>query len=216
MTLNGRLLMFLVGPGLLVAAGCAETAMPSTVAPTAEQVRPLAQGRTVPNVTVRDLQGQAVSLQDLTAGQPTVLFFYRGGWCPYCNRQLADMQMAEQPLKDMGYQLLALSPDRPEMLRASLDKQHLTYTLLSDSDMAAAKAFGVAFQLPESLVSLYHDKYKIDLEGDSGRDHHQLPVPSVFITDTEGTIRWAHSNPDYKVRPTAKEVIQQAQAALNN
>jgi len=63
-----------------------------------------------------------------------------------------------------------------------------------------ATAFGVVFQLDDAGVAKYKG-YGIDLEAASGRSHHQLPVPSVFLVDTGGTIRWVYSNPDYRVRP---------------
>jgi len=95
---------------------------------------------------------------------------------------------------------VALSPDRPERLADSQRKKDLGYTLLSDSRMEAARAYGIAFQLDEAGVARYAG-YGIDLEDASGEKHHQLPVPSVFLIDAQGRVAWRYSDPDYRVRP---------------
>jgi peroxiredoxin len=63
-----------------------------------------------------------------------------------------------------------------------------------------ATASGIVFQLDDAAVAKYKG-YGIDLEAASGRSHHHLPLPSVFLVDAGGTIRWVSSNPDYRVRP---------------
>jgi peroxiredoxin len=55
----------------------------------------------------------------------------------------------------------------------------------------------------------YHD-YGIDLEEASGHDHHQLPVPSVFLVEAGGEIRWVYSNPNYEVRPENSQILKAA------
>ncbi len=93
----------------------------------------------------------------------------------------------------------------------SLEVGELGYALFSDSEMSAARAFGIAFQLKPDEVELYRG-YGIDLEAAAGRDHHQLPVPSVFLVEKGGTIRWVYSNPDYKVRPANEQLMRAARA----
>ena len=94
-------------------------------------------------------------------------------------------------------------------MRESLKAQDLGYSLYSDSTLAAARAFGIAFQLSDDDVQMYED-YGVDLEAASGEDHHQLPVPSVFLVEAGGVIRWAYSNPDYKIRPENAEILKAA------
>ena len=70
----------------------------------------------------------------------------------------------------------------------------------------AARAFGIAFQLDAETVDLYR-RAGIDLEEASGETHHGLPVPSVFVVDADGVIRFTHSNPDYKVRLAPEKLL---------
>ena len=79
-----------------------------------------------------------------------------------------------------------MSPDRPEKLKGPAEKHKLKYRLLSDSEMIAAKALGIAFRVDDATVNKYKTDYGIDLEADSGQKHHLLPVPSVFLVGRDG------------------------------
>jgi peroxiredoxin len=104
------------------------------------------------------------------------------------------MQDADASLRKMGYQIIAISTDSPENLQKSADKHQLTYTLLSDSELSAAKAFGLAYVAPKAYK-------KTLLNGSAGKNVDKLlPVPSVFILDYRGAIQSEYINPDYKQR----------------
>jgi peroxiredoxin len=194
----------------LILLTCIFTAPAAVVPQSAEQFKPLLIGQPVPQVILLSPDGTSVDLRKAAAKKPTVIIFYRGGWCPYCNRHLAELQQIEADLLKMGFQILAISPDRPEKLQETLKKHDLTYQLLSDSSMEAARAFGIAFQLDDATVEKYKESYKIDLEADSGHTHHQLPVPAVFLTDTSGEIIFIYTNPYYKVRLSSKAILETA------
>ena len=91
----------------------------------------------------------------------------------------------------------------------SLEAKGLGYTLYSDSTLTAARSFGIVFQLDDAEVANYAS-YGINLEAASGESHHQLPVPSVFLVEAGGTIRWVHSDPDYRVRPDNATLLEAA------
>ena len=165
-------------------------------------------GDTIPDVSLRTEENQSVRLRELVSEKPTVLIFYRGGWCPFCNRHLQALAGIEDDLNKAGAQLLAVSMDTPAKLKATPDREKLHYRLFSDSDAVAATAFGIAFKVDDTLVKKYKDAYKIDLEAASGNDHHILPYPAVFIVNTNGVIRFAHVNPDYKVRLEPAKILE--------
>ncbi|MBA4136396.1 MAG: antioxidant AhpC [Opitutus sp.] len=174
---------------------------------------PLGVGAPVPAALVRTVEGEQVELRTVLGGRPTVLIFYRGGWCPYCTKHLAALAEIEGELRATGFQVVALSPDRPEKLRAKPSHAGLNYTLLSDSKAEAMRAFGIAFRVEDALVATYKNSYGIDLEADSGESHHLLPHPAVFLFDATGVTRFAHVNPDYKLRLSGEEILAAAQSA---
>ncbi|MFO7725848.1 MAG: peroxiredoxin-like family protein [Oceanipulchritudo sp.] len=175
----------------------------------AKNVSPLGLGETIPSVTVQTVGGESRNLASLTAGQPSVLVFYRGSWCPYCNRHLSALAGIEDDLADLGYRILAVSPDRPAGLKEAATENKLGYTLLSDSSAEAAKAFGLAFEVDEKTRTIYAN-HGIDLNKASGQDHYILPVPAVYLVDKEGRVQFHYSNPDHSVRLSPKDLMKAA------
>jgi peroxiredoxin len=172
--------------------------------------KPLEEGDPIPDVVLRSDTDQELPLRKLVSVKPAVLIFYRGGWCPFCTRHLAELAAIEKDLLAAGVQLLAISMDQPSKLRQVPNRDQLGYRLLSDQDATAAKAFGIAFQVDDATVKRYKDSFNIDLEAASGRTHHTLPHPAVYIVDTSGVIHFAHVNPDYKVRLEPAKILDAA------
>ncbi|MEM7613182.1 MAG: peroxiredoxin-like family protein [Pseudomonadota bacterium] len=186
---------------LLVISGfaVAPAAKAGDVPKRAEDVQPLPVGASAPDFSVRTAAGDAFVFDADAVTQPTLLIFYRGGWCPYCNRHLQELQTVVPKLRAEGYEVLFLSADRPELLYKSLDEPDIDYTLLSDAAMTASRAFGLAFEVDAPTVKRYKE-FGIDLEASSGFDHHQLPVPAVYLIGAGGTVEFMFSDPDYKKR----------------
>ncbi len=178
-------------------------------------VNPLLINSTIPDVTVRTIENEVISLHDVVKEKPTVFVFYRGGWCPYCSRHLAELAQVEDQIIDMGYQIVGISVDRPEVLKRTLEEIELNYTLLSDSPADALKAFGLAFIVDQATV----DRYKtleIDLEADSGHDHHILPAPAVYIVDQEGKVNFQYVNPNYRERISGEILLTAAKTIMKS
>ncbi len=197
----------------LAALLCLPLVAPAAVPDDATKVQPVKVGTEAPAFTVRSADGSPYRFAVGERTAPAVLIFYRGGWCPYCNVQLGQLKEAEATLRERGYEVLFLSADRPEILRSSLKEDAAgdaaNYTLLSDADANAAKAFGVVFRVDDKTYEQYKT-YGIDLEAASGAKPHLLPVPAVFVVDRAGIVRFAHFNPDYKVRLSADELLAAA------
>jgi len=180
----------------------------------AEEVQPLTEGQRAPHAVLRTAEGESVDLAQQYRRQPTMLIFYRGGWCPYCNVQLGHLAEAEQAIAEMGIAVFAISPDRPAKLRENTIETDHTYRRLSDSDMILAQAFGVAFRVADETVEQYHE-YGIDLEEASGQSHHLLPVPAVYLIDRDGMIRFAHWDADYRERLSPEALLDAARRMSN-
>lgn len=174
------------GPGGVIAADAASVAS-------------LGIGVAAPVAPLRTVDGSEFDLAAAYADGPVVLVFYRGGWCPYCTKHLRELGAMEASLRERGFTILAVSPDRPEKLQATRDEHAVGITLLSDQDLALARAFGLAFRVDDETVRRY-EGFGIDLQAASGRDHQSLPVPAVYLIDGDGIIRFAHSDPDYRTR----------------
>jgi peroxiredoxin len=178
-------------------------------APSAEAARPLGVGARAPDFVASHADGTPYVFSAGHLQEPHVLIFYRGGWCPYCNQQLADLHVVEPKLRSAGFAVVFLSTDRPALLYSSLKNPDVDYTLLSDPELKAAQAFRIAFHLDDKKYA-EELRWGVDLEKSTGTKAHALPVPSVFIVDTSGVIRFAYSNPDFRVRLGAQELWKAA------
>jgi peroxiredoxin len=187
----------------------------TVIADKAENVTPLLNGLIAPNVTVKTADGSPVSLHALLMQKPTVLIFYRGGWCPYCSRQLAELKSIEQDLVNEGYQILAISPESPEKLQSQKLETEFAVTLISDESLAAIRGFGVGFYVPSDTRKLYKDRMNVELTADETKTA-VLPAPAIFILDETGTVQFNYVNPDFKVRPSAALVLSAAKLVKPN
>ncbi len=182
------LILFSVGLGFFSAT--------AQIAEKAEDISPLLIGETIPEAELKapDTTGHKVSA--IIAKEPTVLLFYRGGWCPFCNAHLSEIQRVQSEIIKLGYQIVAISPDSPKNLQATDEKDKLDYSLYSDADGKFIKSLGIAFKAPDKYFGMLNEK-------SGGLNKGFLPVPSVFIVDTSGKILFEYINPDYKTRLSA-------------
>ena len=175
----------------------------SQVAETADQVSPLLNGQMIPDISVTTIEGKSVQLADYLNGQKTILFFYRGGWCPFCNTQMGQLQAVEGELKSLGFKLVGISTDAPDDLKKSIDKRQLSYDLLSDYQSKVSSAFGLSFFTSEQTTSRYLAKMNLKnplQKNQAGDERLVLPVPAIYVIDSKGLIQFNYVNPNYKVR----------------
>ena len=159
------------------------------IADSAENICPLLIGEKIPNTSLQDVNGKITEMKDVL-NKKTVLIIYRGGWCPYCNSQLSDMQEIEKQIIDLGYQIVAVSPDAPRFLKQTQEKEKLNYLLYSDSDGAFAQALGIAFKRDKPKLEKYSE----------GKNPGFLPVPTVYVLNSKREIEFLYINPNYSER----------------
>ncbi|MDX1943067.1 MAG: peroxiredoxin-like family protein [Saprospiraceae bacterium] len=165
-----------------------------------EDVSPLLIGETIPNEQVTTSDGKTVAFHDLIKEKPTVLIFYRGGWCPYCNTHLAEIGQAEAEILQLGYQIIAVSPDDVKHLQATDEKNKVNYQLVSDGKGLLATATGIAFKAP--------DRYgKMLAEYSDSANPGYLPVPTLMVLNTKGEILFEYIRPEYKSRISSDLLI---------
>jgi peroxiredoxin len=185
---------------IAVVGGCAKgTTRQAGVAASPTDVQPVLVGTQVPNVALKDTSGKEVELGSLLARKPTILVVYRGNWCVYCQKQLADLQQVEPQLLALGYQIVAVSPDSPADLRKGVIGQTVKYQLLSDGSLSAATSLGLAYYVDER-TRMQMESFGVTARNVSAQPEWMLPVPAVFIVGTDRQIRWEFVTPDYRER----------------
>jgi len=158
-----------------------------------EDISPLLIGEKLPDAILLNENGEFINLNEEIAKKNTVLVFYRGGWCPYCNMQLAGLAESEADILKLGYQIIAVSPDDYKNLKPSVEKNKTTYKLYSDADGSFIKNIGIGFT-PSSGTTAYIAKKTI------GKTTDVLPVPTVLVLNKNGEILFEYISPNYKQR----------------
>ncbi|MDR5814770.1 peroxiredoxin-like family protein [Caballeronia sp. LZ033] len=177
----------------LVAAGIAKNA---------EKV-----GDVAPTFRLRDADGNEVSSLEMLTQGPLVISFYRGVWCPYCNMELQALQEALPHIRELGANLVAISPQTAPNSRRSARENKLEFPILSDPGNEVAAAFGLRFALPDYLIDLYKNVFKNDLGIVNGNPSWTLPMPARYVIGQDGIIVYAEVNPDYTTRPDPEELL---------
>lgn len=167
----------------------------------AEDICPLLMGESIPKATLQNSEGKQIELGKLLSNKPTVLVFYRGGWCPYCNVQLSGLVKIEKDILDLGYQIIAISPDDYRNLQTTESKDSIKYTLLSDPDTKFIQQMGIGFKTPLMLKGF------IATKGQKGKTSEIMPVPTVMIVDEKGKILFEYINPNYKERISGEMLL---------
>lgn len=160
-----------------------------------EDVSPLLIGEEFPDADLKDIDGKDVELDDLIDDKKTIIIFYRGGWCPYCNTHLSQMGEAIEEVKKLGYQIIAISPEDFSNIKGLVDKHTLDYTLLSDIGGKLIQEVGIAYSTP----TMNKIGMKMMSEGEAS---DLLPVPALFVLDEYGEIAFEYIHIDHKIRIT--------------
>jgi peroxiredoxin len=166
----------------------------------------LRAGDPAPGFRLPDARGEEVALDDLLAGGPVVLVFYRGAWCPYCNLQLAAFQSALADIRGAGAALVAVSPQTPDQSLTLAERHALEFAVLSDAGNAVAREYGLAFTQGEAATTASR-ALGVELADYNGDDSNTLPAASTFVIGQDGLIRFAAVSGDYRWRVGPDEVL---------
>lgn len=202
--------LVLIGMLSVNAMAAQKTAKAVNIAENAEKVSPLLNGQTIPDTIVYDTEDKAHKLHDIIGKKPTVMIFYRGGWCPYCSAQLASLKSIEDRIIQMGYQLIAISPDSPQRLSKQTFDADFKVQIYSDKYFEITQEFGLGFYLEDKVAMKYRNKLGTEFVDLDGTSRVALPVPAIYILDTKGLVHFQYVNPNYSVRLDNQLLFQAA------
>lgn len=164
-------------------------------------------GSKAPDFKAKDQSGNEVRLKELLKKGKVVLVFYRGQWCPYCNKALSRLQDSLRFITDKGASLIAVSPEKEDNVSKTVEKTKASYPVLHDKDLKIMKAYDVEFEVPENTVTRYRNA-GIDIDKNNGNNGNYLPVPAVYVIDKESTIIYRFFEADYKKRPNVADLLK--------
>lgn len=144
-------------------------------------------------------QGRDISrLDEFYGANGTVFLAVRSAdWCPYCMRQMIQLQENKAAYDAAGIGIVAMTYDAPQLQRQFVDKWGIEYPLLHDVDALSFKTLGI-------------------LNGDyqPGDHHYGIPHPGMIVIDTEGVVRGKLFLEAYSVRVEARAALDYAKRQL--
>ncbi len=121
------------------------------------------------------------------------------------------MQQVVGTLKEQGATLVAITPQLAEASHSLIEKQGITFDLLSDPGNDYAAKLGLRFKLPDDLKAVYLS-FGNDLAVRNGEGSWTLPMPGRFVIDRGGIVRAADVDPDYQFRPEPQKTVDDVMA----
>jgi peroxiredoxin len=163
-------------------------------------------GDKAPDFKLKNTENQDVNLSTLLAKGPVVLTFYRGKYWGYCNLELEALGEAAAQFKEKGAVMVAVSPQIVAYNKAMKNEKNLSFEILSDPGNQIAEKYGIKFQMPDDLITVYK-QLGLKVDEHNGDDTWTLPMPARLIIDQKGVIRYAEINSDYTERPDPEDTL---------
>lgn len=169
----------------------------------------LKSGVTAPEFSATDNSGKKLDLQALLKKHKSVvLFFYRGQWCPYCNKHIQQLQDSLQVLTSKGAYIIGVTPETGENINKTIEKTHASFSIIQDKDYKIMKAYDVNYVMDAGMVGKYKS-HGVDLEQNNGNTDHVLPVPATYIINKTGKITYVQFDKDYRKRPSVAAIAKE-------
>ena len=166
----------------------------------------LKTGDAAPGFALKNAAGEIVTLSERLKDGPVVVVFYRGGWCPYCNLELKAYEQQLETIKGLGASLIAITPESPDNTLTTIEKNELSFDVLSDTDFQASDAFGLTFTFPNELRKIY-EGFGLNIPETNADDAWRLPIPASFVIAQDGTIKLHHVDVNYTQRLDPLDVV---------
>jgi peroxiredoxin len=159
-----------------------------------------------PVFTAKNQQGKSISLAKELMKGPVVLVFYRGQWCPYCNRQLKKLEDSLSLITAKGATLIAVTAEKPENINKTIEKTKASYAILFDDGLKIMKSYDVAYAVDDKTIEKYKG-YGIDFNEVNGSNGAYLPVPALYVINKDGIIVFKHFDPNYTKRASVQDIL---------
>jgi len=152
-------------------------------------------------------QDKVFDLSEVIKEKQVVLMFYRGQWCPHCNKQLSELQDSLKYINELGATVIAITPEKPEEIDKTVEKTSASFNLIYDEGHRIMDLYKVTFTMPKAKHALYKT-YGVDINKASGNDDRALPVPATYIINKHGKITGSFFDDNYKKRASVKQILE--------
>ncbi len=164
-------------------------------------------GDKIPDFTLPNALGKMVNIYKLMTKKWLVISFYRGEWCPFCQLELRNLQRNLTKIENAPSNLVAISPQNPDNSLNTMQKNALTFEVLSDVGSKVGRQFKVIYTVPDYLQKVY-EKNGVDGQYLTAENKMFMPAPSIFVVDNQGIIRMRSIETNFTQRIDPLEVVR--------
>lgn len=176
------------------------------------EAKGLKVGTKAPMFLALDADSNIFSLKEAIHESPVVIIFYRGFWCPVCNKHLASIQDSLKMIEAKGVRVIAISPEKPEYLSKMASKSGAKYSLLYDEAYEISNAYDVTYKPTTMQLFTYNTFLGAKIKKTHTDSTQQLPIPATYLINKEGKIIWRQFDPNYKNRSSVKAILESIEA----
>lgn len=200
---------------LVASAGALSLALPSRAAEpepaaAAQPAKPelIKVGQHLPaDLKLIDVDRREITVSSLHEQSPVVIIVYRGGWCPFCTRQMKDWNARLDDLKQAGARIVAVSIEKPERVRKVAQQEAPGYDLLIDDGAKVTKALGLGVLTFDESTRAKYTRYGVKLNEVNTTGAWELPYPATLVVDRAGVVRFIEQSEDFTKRSDPAKVM---------
>jgi len=167
-------------------------------------------GEVMPPFLLPDETGWLVSLKSLLDHGPVAVMFYRGHWCPYCRLNVRAVIQAQERIKALGAQTVAIMPETQAYAEKFKAEAGAPFPVLTDLDNGYALSLNLAIWLGTEIQRLL--SYQ-DIASFQGNDGWVLPIPATFVVGRDGLVNARFVDPDFRKRMEIDDLIDALKSA---
>jgi len=161
-------------------------------------------GDTMPPFILPDETGRLVDLEHLLAKGPVAVMFFRGHWCPYCRLNVRAVIGAQDRVKALGGQIVAIMPEVQAFTRKFKVDSGAPFPVLTDLDNGYALSLNLAIWLGTEIQRLL--SYQ-NMSSFHGNDGWMLPIPAAFVVGRDGVVKARFVDPDFRTRMEIDDLV---------
>lgn len=167
----------------------------------------LKQGNKAPLFIAEAINGKEINLKKELEEDNVVLIFYRGEWCPVCNRYLSNFQDSLTYIEATGAKVFAVTPEKPSSALKLKEKVHATFTIIPDPSEEIMKSYDVLFNVTDAYQQKIRNALDADIASNNNKKDAHLPIPATYIINKQGVIVYRQFDLDYHIRASIKDIL---------
>jgi len=169
----------------------------------------IAVGDMAPVIDMFSIAGRRIQSEDILMEKELVVIFYRGEWCPVCNRYLHNLNDSLEFILDKKAQVLVVGPENFESAKKIGENTKANFILIPDTTFKILSDFDVLFNVTKKYQKKIKTFLGTDIAVHNNQDEARLPVPATYIIGNDGLIKWRHFNYNYSERASVKAILDQ-------